>query len=64
MTASKEQTAIRTDAEQRVTELRRVARQLWRDRDDAQVLSELLSVLSRLRAAEEALKQTPAGEAS
>lgn len=54
-----EHDALRVDAEQRVTELRAVAKTLWPDRDDAQVLSHLLSVLSQLRAAEAALKQQP-----
>lgn len=60
MTATKEHTAIQTDAEQRITELRAVARELWPDRDDAHVMSELLSVISRLRQAESELKQSNA----
>jgi len=47
-----EQTAIQTDAEQRVAELRAVAKRLFPDRDDSRVLSELHSVLGQLRQAE------------
>ena len=47
-----EQTAIVSDAETRVAELRAVARRLWPDRDDGMVLSELTVVLGQLRAAE------------
>ena len=53
--ASTEITATQQDAEQRITELKAVARRLWPDRDDAQVMSELVSVVSQIRAAEEEL---------
>ena len=46
-----ESEAIQQDAQRQVTELRNVARALWRDRDDPMVLSELLAVLASLRAA-------------
>jgi hypothetical protein len=49
--------AIRSDAQATLDELRRVARVLWSDRDDPQVLSELLVVMSDIRATEKALKQ-------
>ena len=44
--------AIQTDAQERVNELKAVAKRLFPDRDDPQVLSELLSVMSQLRQAE------------
>jgi len=52
-----EQAAIVADAEQRLEELRRVARDLWPNRDDAFVMSELVSVMSAIRQAERAIKQ-------
>ncbi len=55
MTALSEHDAIRRDAEQRLAELRNVARTLWPDRRDPRVLSDLLTVLSQMRAAEQAL---------
>jgi signal transduction histidine kinase len=55
MTALDETTAIQADAEQRVAELRAVARRLFPDRDDGRVLSELHSVLGQLRQAESEL---------
>jgi len=52
-----EQAAIVADAEQRLEELRRVARDLWPNRDDVFVMSELVSVMSAIRQAERAIKQ-------
>lgn len=62
MTGNGEANAARQDAQQRVTELRQVAARLWADRDDGQVLSELLSVIDQLRAAEAELKAHTANE--
>lgn len=56
MTGNREQDAIRVDAEQRIAELRNVARELWRDRDDPAVMSELVGVIGQLRQAEQALQ--------
>jgi hypothetical protein len=57
--ADRDRIALQADAEQRVTELRAVARRLWPARDDSMVLSELLGVLSELRQAEAALRVVP-----
>ena len=54
MTAA-EQQAVRADAEQRLGELRAVARSLWSDRDDPHVASELSVVMGQIRQAERAL---------
>ena len=51
-----EQRAIRTDAEQRLVELRRIRDVLLPDADDADVMSELTTIDSEIRAAEQALK--------
>jgi hypothetical protein len=56
MTGNREQEAIRADAEQRLAELRAVARALWPSRDDPEVLSELVNVMNQIRAAECALR--------
>ena len=53
---SAEAAAVRADAERRLVELRRVARALWRDRDDPVVLSELTSILGAMRQAEQVLR--------
>jgi len=45
------------DAEQRLAELRAVARTLWPDRDDPVVMSELVAVIDQIRCAEDAIKQ-------
>lgn len=58
MTMLGEREAIQRDAEQRVTELRRVASVLWSDRDDPRVLSELHVMLGQLRQAEAELGRT------
>jgi len=58
--SDRDRTALRADAEQRVTELKAVVRRLWPHRDDSMVLSELLSVLSQLRQAEAELQAVPA----
>lgn len=50
-----EQAGIKADAQRRLTELRAVARRLWPDRDDAAVLSELVTVMDQIRSAEQAL---------
>lgn len=57
-----ETAAIATDAGRHVEELRAAARRLWPDRDDAAVMSELVSVLGELRVAEDAIDgaRTPA----
>jgi hypothetical protein len=47
----REREAIVSDAQQRLQELRETAVRLWPDRDDPVVLSELVSVLSRIKAA-------------
>lgn len=57
MTASAEHTALQTDAENRVAELKAVARRLYLSRDDSMVLSELLGVLAELRQAEAELQR-------
>jgi hypothetical protein len=49
--------AIRADATRQINELRAVASVLWPDRDDPTVQSELTVVLSKLRGAEEALRE-------
>jgi hypothetical protein len=54
MTAA-EASAIRVDAALRLQELRAVRAVLWSDRDDPAVLSELVSVQSQIRSAEQAL---------
>jgi hypothetical protein len=51
-----EQRAIRSDAEHRLVELRRVRDVLLPDADDAAVMSELTTIDSEIRAAEQALK--------
>jgi hypothetical protein len=51
-----EQRAIRTDAEQRLVELRRIREVLLPDADDPDVRSELTTIDSEIRAAERALK--------
>lgn len=54
-----ESAAIKADAERRLGELRRVAAALWPDREDCgEVLSELTSVMSQIRAAEAVLRTT------
>lgn len=50
--STSETVAIRIDAEQRLIGLRIAAARLWPHQDDPNVLSELTSVLSQLRAAE------------
>jgi hypothetical protein len=57
--SDRDRTALRADAERRVSELRAVARRLWPDRDDSVVNSELVSVLSELRQAERELRVVP-----
>lgn len=57
--SDRDRTALRADAEQRVTELRAVARRLWPDRDDSVVNSELVAVLSELRQAQHELQAVP-----
>lgn len=51
-----EQRAIRTDAERRLVELHRVRDFLLPDANDAAVMSELTTIDSEIRAAEQALK--------
>jgi hypothetical protein len=53
--SDREQSAIRTDAQERLAELRAVRVLLWDDRDDPEVLSELVSVQSQIRLAEQEL---------
>lgn len=48
--------AVRTDAEQRLGELRAAARDLWPHREDAAVMSELVVVMGQIRGAEQALQ--------
>lgn len=52
-----EHEAIRDDAQQRLRELRAVARSLWPDRDDAHVASELTVLIGQIRQAENALNE-------
>jgi phage-related baseplate assembly protein len=52
---------LQTDAQERVKNLRATARRLFQDRDDSMVMSELLSVLGQLRAAEAELGVTRHG---
>jgi hypothetical protein len=47
--------AIKNDAASRLAELRNVRAALWPSRDDAAVLSELVTIQSQIRAAEQAL---------
>lgn len=51
-----ERQAQREDARRRLAELRAVARALWPDREDAEVMSELTAVVGQIRAAEAVLK--------
>jgi hypothetical protein len=44
---------LQQDARDRYEDLRRVARRLWADRDDARVLSELIVVLREMNAMEQ-----------
>jgi hypothetical protein len=53
----REQSAIRTDAQERLAELRTVRAALWGDRDDPAVLSEITAIQSQIRAAEGALSE-------
>jgi hypothetical protein len=54
--APAERRAIRTDAEQRLVELRRIRDVLLPDADDADVMSELTTIDSEIHAAERALR--------
>jgi len=54
-TTDSERVAIRTNATQRLAELRAVRDTLLPDRDDADVLSELTSVEGQIHQAEQAL---------
>ena len=51
-----EQRAIQTDAERRLVELRRVPDVVLPDADDAAVMSELTTIDSEIRAAEQPIK--------
>jgi hypothetical protein len=55
MTAEIEQQAIKRDAGARLLELRKLARALYPDRDDAEVMSELTVVIGQIRQAEREL---------
>jgi hypothetical protein len=55
--SDREQSAIRTDAQERLAELRAVRAVLWGDRDDPAVLSELTAIQSQIRSAEGALSE-------
>lgn len=55
-TTDLERAAIVADASQRLAELRRVARQLWPDRDDPRVTSELVNVVRQIRQVEAELQ--------
>lgn len=54
-TTTAEQAAITRDAALRLAELRAVRDELIDDRDDPEVLSELVGVESQIRAAEQAI---------
>jgi hypothetical protein len=56
VSVSAEVEAIRADAERRLRELRALREVLVPDRDDAYVLSELVTIDSQIRAAERALR--------
>ncbi len=58
-----EEVVVMAAARTRVWELRNVARALWPDRDDAAVMSELVAILSDLRAAEAVLRSLVDGRA-
>ena len=51
-----EREAACDDARRRLAELRAVARALWPDRDDPDVLSELTAIVGAIRQAERQLK--------
>lgn len=55
-TPTDEQQAEREDATRKLAELRAVARELWSDRDDPLVQSELSVVLAQIRSAEAVLR--------
>jgi hypothetical protein len=50
-----DQHAVQAPAELRLQELRAVRAVLWMDRDDPEVMSELVSIQSQIRSCEEAL---------
>jgi hypothetical protein len=54
-----EMEATRADAKARLHELRAVREILWPDRDDSEVLSEIVVVESQIRSCEEALADEP-----
>lgn len=55
-----EREAIKADATARLAELRRVRGVLWGDRDDPEVMSELVVVLGQIKAAERTLAEEDA----